>query len=82
MDRSRRRGRDGLVLGDFEACKVHTETSVLQGSQADYEVLLFQPSGGIVVALEEAQDGHAVQGVGGEVEVVRDWEVQSFVMNR
>eukprot|EP00061_Rhincodon_typus_P001404 g14712.t1 len=35
----------------------------------------------IIVALEEAQDGH-VQGVGGGVEMDRDWEVQSFVANR
>eukprot|EP00061_Rhincodon_typus_P000995 g13396.t1 len=81
MDRSRRRGREGLVLGcsrgqgDFEACEVYIETIGLQGSQAEYEVLFLQPSGGIVVVLEEAQDGHVVQALGGGVEVVRNWEV-------
>eukprot|EP00061_Rhincodon_typus_P016947 g45424.t1 len=38
--------------------------------------------GGIVVALEDAQDGHVIQGVGRGVEVVRDWEVLSFVAYR
>eukprot|EP00061_Rhincodon_typus_P002534 g17826.t1 len=38
--------------------------------------------GGVVVTPEEAQDGHVVQGVGGQVEVVRDWKVLSFVANR
>eukprot|EP00061_Rhincodon_typus_P018508 g47706.t1 len=47
--------------------------------KAEYEVLFLQFSGGIVMTLEEAQDGHVVQGVGGGVEVVHDWEVLSFV---
>eukprot|EP00061_Rhincodon_typus_P009316 g32733.t1 len=46
------------------------------------EMLFLQFSGGIIVALEEAQDGRVIQGVGGGVEVVRDWEVLSFVTNR
>eukprot|EP00061_Rhincodon_typus_P001303 g14353.t1 len=36
----------------------------------------------IIVTLQEAEDGHVVQGVGGGVEMVRDWEVQTFVANR
>eukprot|EP00061_Rhincodon_typus_P001711 g15534.t1 len=72
----------GQGQGDFEACEVHIDTIGLQGSELKYEVLFPQPSGGIVVALEAAQDGHVVQGVGGGVEVVREWEVQLFVANR
>eukprot|EP00061_Rhincodon_typus_P001326 g14460.t1 len=47
MDRSRRRGRAGLVLGcgrewgDFEACEDHIETIRLQGSQAGPQHLIF-----------------------------------------
>eukprot|EP00061_Rhincodon_typus_P017072 g45605.t1 len=37
---------------------------------------------GVIVTLEEAQDGHVIQGVGGGVEVVRNWKVLSFVVNR
>lgn len=61
-----RQGRAGLVLGcgrgrgDFETCEIHIDTIGLQGSQAEYELLFLQPSGGIVVALQEAQDGHVV----------------------
>eukprot|EP00061_Rhincodon_typus_P008299 g30790.t1 len=33
------------------------------------------------VKLEKAQDGHVTQGVGGGVEMVRDWKM-SFVANR
>eukprot|EP00061_Rhincodon_typus_P008727 g31595.t1 len=46
-------------------------------SKVEYEVLFIQFSVGNVVTLEEAQDGHVVLGVGGGVEVVRDWEVLS-----
>eukprot|EP00061_Rhincodon_typus_P001918 g16129.t1 len=46
------------------------------------EVLLLQFPGGIVVTLEEDQDGHVVQGVGGGVEVVCEWKVLPFVANR
>eukprot|EP00061_Rhincodon_typus_P007087 g28402.t1 len=49
--------------------------------RAEYEVLLLQFPGGIVVTQEEAQNGHVVQGVEGGVEggveVVRNWEVLS-----
>eukprot|EP00061_Rhincodon_typus_P004427 g22540.t1 len=45
-------------------------------------MLLLQFLGGVVVTLEEAQDGHVAQGVGGVVEMVRDWKVLSFVANR
>eukprot|EP00061_Rhincodon_typus_P002347 g17282.t1 len=48
----------------------------------EYEVLLLQFLGRIVVTLKEAQDGHVVQGVGGGVGVVHDWKVLSFVANR
>eukprot|EP00061_Rhincodon_typus_P012991 g39073.t1 len=53
-----------------------------QAPKAEYDVLLLQFAGGVIVTLEEAQDGHVIQGVGGRVEMVRDWEVLSFVMNR
>eukprot|EP00061_Rhincodon_typus_P002175 g16815.t1 len=45
-------------------------------------MLLLQFVGGVIVTLEESQDGHVPQGVGGGVEMVRDWEGLSFVMNR
>eukprot|EP00061_Rhincodon_typus_P001389 g14669.t1 len=48
----------------------------------EYEVLLLQFVGGVIVTLEEAQDGHVAQGVGGRVDVVLDWKVLSFVTNR
>eukprot|EP00061_Rhincodon_typus_P000694 g12469.t1 len=35
-----------------------------------------------MMTLEKAQGGHVIQGVGGGIEVVRDWEVLSFVANR
>eukprot|EP00061_Rhincodon_typus_P018910 g48291.t1 len=38
--------------------------------------------GGVIVTLEEDQDGHVVQGVGGGDEMVPDWKVLSFVPNR
>eukprot|EP00061_Rhincodon_typus_P004119 g21795.t1 len=46
------------------------------------EVLLLQFVGGVIVALEEAQDGHVTQGVGGEVKMVGDQKVLSFVAYR
>eukprot|EP00061_Rhincodon_typus_P011155 g35963.t1 len=55
---------------------------VKEAPKAEYEVLLLQFVGGIIVTLEEAQDGHVAQGVGEGVEVVRDWKVLSFVANR
>eukprot|EP00061_Rhincodon_typus_P002499 g17728.t1 len=53
-----------------------------KGPKAEYEVLLLQYLGGVIVALEEAQGGHVIQGVGGGAEVVCDWKVLSFVANR
>eukprot|EP00061_Rhincodon_typus_P011718 g36952.t1 len=45
-------------------------------------MLLLQFPGGIVVTLEEAQVGHVTVGVGGEVEMVHNWKVLLFVVNR
>eukprot|EP00061_Rhincodon_typus_P016881 g45327.t1 len=50
--------------------------------KAEYEVLLLQFVGGVIVTLEVAQDGHVIQGVGGGVEVVRGQKELSFVANR
>eukprot|EP00061_Rhincodon_typus_P002623 g18039.t1 len=44
----------------------------------EYEVLFLQFLGGVVVTLEEAQDGHIIQKAG----VVRGWKVLVFVANR
>eukprot|EP00061_Rhincodon_typus_P003272 g19685.t1 len=52
------------------------------GSKAEFEVLLLQFPDGVIVTLEEAQDERVALGVGGAVEMVRDWKVFSFVMNR
>eukprot|EP00061_Rhincodon_typus_P004134 g21823.t1 len=46
------------------------------------ELLFLQFLGGVVLMLEKAQDGRITQGVGRRVEMVRDWKVLSFVMNR
>eukprot|EP00061_Rhincodon_typus_P003678 g20694.t1 len=35
---------------------------------------------GVIVTLEAAQDGHITQGVGGQVKMVHDQKVLSFVM--
>eukprot|EP00061_Rhincodon_typus_P010537 g34901.t1 len=48
----------------------------------EYEVLFFQFACGIIVVLEEAQDGHVTKGVGGGVKMVGDWKVLSFVIYR
>eukprot|EP00061_Rhincodon_typus_P015356 g42980.t1 len=48
----------------------------------EHEVLLLQFPGGVIVTVEEAQDGHVAQELGGGVEVVHDWKVLSFVVNR
>eukprot|EP00061_Rhincodon_typus_P001397 g14695.t1 len=48
----------------------------------EYELLVLQFAGGVIVTLEKAQGGHATQGVGGRVEIVRDWKVLLFVINR
>eukprot|EP00061_Rhincodon_typus_P016784 g45176.t1 len=45
-------------------------------------MLLLQFPGGIIVTLEEVQDGHVGQVVGEGSKVVRDRKVLSFVMNR
>eukprot|EP00061_Rhincodon_typus_P006275 g26750.t1 len=66
---------------DFETGKVHIETIGLLGPEAEYEVLLLQFVGGIIVTLEGAQDGHVAQGVGWGVETVGDRKVLSFVVN-
>eukprot|EP00061_Rhincodon_typus_P014570 g41658.t1 len=58
--------------------------SALMGSRrgVEYEVLLFQFPGRAIVTLEKAQNGHVTQGVGGGVEMVHDWKVLLFIMNR
>eukprot|EP00061_Rhincodon_typus_P001921 g16138.t1 len=48
----------------------------------EYEVLILQFAGGIIVTLEEAQDSHVTQRVGGGVEMVRDRKMLSFIVNR
>eukprot|EP00061_Rhincodon_typus_P006860 g27929.t1 len=50
--------------------------------KAEYEVLLLQFPGGVIVTLEDAQDGHIIQGVGGRVKMVCDRKVSLFVANR
>eukprot|EP00061_Rhincodon_typus_P001025 g13496.t1 len=54
----------------------------LSAPEAEYEVLLLQLACGIIVTLEEAQDGHVMKGVGGAVKIVGDRKVLSFVANR
>eukprot|EP00061_Rhincodon_typus_P010103 g34131.t1 len=54
---------------------------VKEAPEGEYEVLLLQFPGGIIVTLEEAQDGHVTQGVGRGVKIVHDRKVLSFVVN-
>eukprot|EP00061_Rhincodon_typus_P007321 g28909.t1 len=51
-------------------------------SEVEYEELLVQFVRGVIVTLEEAQDGHVTQAVGGGVKMVGDQKVLSFVTNR
>eukprot|EP00061_Rhincodon_typus_P002914 g18810.t1 len=46
------------------------------------EVLLLQFADGVIVTLEEAQDGHVTQGLGGGVQIVGNWKVVVFVAYR
>eukprot|EP00061_Rhincodon_typus_P002797 g18490.t1 len=70
-----------MRLGGEEILKLVKSTLRPLAPKAEYKVQLLQFLGGIVVTLEEAQEGHVVQGVGGGVEVVRDWKVL-FVASR
>eukprot|EP00061_Rhincodon_typus_P010276 g34445.t1 len=42
----------------------------LLAPKVEYEVLLLQFAGSVIVALEEAQDGHVTKGLGGGVKMV------------
>eukprot|EP00061_Rhincodon_typus_P008388 g30948.t1 len=64
---------------DVNCCKI---VFMIPGPEVDYEVVHLQFAGGVIVTLEEAQDGHVTQGVGGGVETVRDWKALSFVAYR
>eukprot|EP00061_Rhincodon_typus_P012090 g37584.t1 len=55
---------------------------VKEADKVEYEVLLLQFACVVIVALEEAQDGHITQGVGRGVEMVHNRKVLSFVANR
>eukprot|EP00061_Rhincodon_typus_P018002 g46976.t1 len=72
----------GKGWGDFETRKIHVLAIGLLALEVEYEVLLLQFAGGIIVTLEEAQDGHVTEGVGGGVKMVGDWKVLSFVTCR
>eukprot|EP00061_Rhincodon_typus_P000494 g11888.t1 len=48
----------------------------------EYEVWVLQFVGGVIVILQEAQDGHVTQGVGGGVKMDGNQKVLSFVMYR
>eukprot|EP00061_Rhincodon_typus_P004180 g21936.t1 len=46
----------------------------------EYEVFLLHFACGVIVTLEEAQDGHVIKGVGGGVKMVGNRKMLSFVM--
>eukprot|EP00061_Rhincodon_typus_P013513 g39923.t1 len=71
--------RDGVQR---RFARMNPRDEVLVAPKAEYEVLLLQFVDDVIVTLEEAQDGHVAQRVGGGVEEVRDWKVLSFVVNR
>eukprot|EP00061_Rhincodon_typus_P007956 g30142.t1 len=50
--------------------------------KAEYEVLLRQFACGVIVTLEEAQDGHVIKRVGGGVKMVSDRKVLSIIAYR
>eukprot|EP00061_Rhincodon_typus_P001902 g16087.t1 len=50
--------------------------------EAEYEVLFLQFACGIIVALEEAQDGHTIKAVRGGVKMVGDRKVLLFIVYR
>eukprot|EP00061_Rhincodon_typus_P016662 g44992.t1 len=54
----------------------------LQAPEAEYEAMVLQFAGGVIVTLEKAQEGHVTQGRGGGVKIVGDWKVLSFVAYR
>eukprot|EP00061_Rhincodon_typus_P005118 g24230.t1 len=54
----------------------------LYAPKVEYEMLLLPFVGGVIVTVEEAQDEHVTQGVGGGVKMVGDWKVLSFVAYR
>eukprot|EP00061_Rhincodon_typus_P005872 g25914.t1 len=56
----------------------------MQAPEAEYEVLPLQFAGGVIVTMEEAQDGNVTQGagVGGEVKMFCHQKVVVFVMYR
>eukprot|EP00061_Rhincodon_typus_P018775 g48092.t1 len=62
----------GQGRGDFKTGEFYVQAIRLQATKAEYEVLLLQFMGGVIVTLEEAQDGHVTQGVGGGGKMVRD----------
>eukprot|EP00061_Rhincodon_typus_P012429 g38161.t1 len=48
--------------------------------EAEYELLLLQFAGGVIVTLEEAPDGHVIKGVGGEVKMVSNQTVLLIIV--
>eukprot|EP00061_Rhincodon_typus_P002587 g17952.t1 len=66
---------------DFKTSEFHVKAIGLSAPEAEYEVLLLQFACGVIVALEEAQDGNVIKRVGG-VKVVGDQTVLSIVEYR
>eukprot|EP00061_Rhincodon_typus_P015510 g43222.t1 len=52
-----------------------TDCCRLAHSKVEYEVLFLQFACGVIVTLEEAQDGHVTKGVGGGVKIVGNRKV-------
>eukprot|EP00061_Rhincodon_typus_P002694 g18237.t1 len=57
-----------------------SEAIGLSAPEAKYDVLLLQFADGVIVTLEEAQDGHVTQRVRGGVNMVRNQKVLLFVV--
>eukprot|EP00061_Rhincodon_typus_P014932 g42323.t1 len=67
------------------ALTCHLLVQILKGPTAlapevEYEVLLLQFAGGVIVTLEGTQDGHVTQGLGKGIKIVGDRKVLSFVV--
>eukprot|EP00061_Rhincodon_typus_P008051 g30317.t1 len=74
---------NAIILRRF---MLHEATAHSKPPEAEYEVLLLQFVGGVIVTLKETQDGHVTQGVGVGMgrgfKMVLDRKVLSFVACR
>eukprot|EP00061_Rhincodon_typus_P007446 g29153.t1 len=66
-----------MVVGEGRS-EINRGVGLGKAPKAEYKVLLLQFPGSVIETLEEAQGGHVAMGV----EMVCNWKMLSFVMNR